>query len=119
MLDLPEEDVAPIPSNPGSYIAYSDGSEDPLFVLSGAPAGYKVTTDEPFTVPETGEIDVTVDSDLLKAIVVAGGRGFLLKPVLRLVVEDHAGAISEAVTTGVEVEAGETVTINLNLTTGD
>ncbi len=111
MLDVPEEGVASLPSNPGSYIAYSDKDDDPLFIPSGAQTGYKVTADEPFTVPENGEIDVTVDFDLRKAIVVAGGQGFLLKPVLRLVVEDQAGTISGNVTYSGELADGHSLVV--------
>lgn len=99
ILDAPDEGQGP-PSNPGSYVEYSDDSGEPdvpLFVPSGAQTGYKVVSEEPFTVPENGEVDITVDFDLRKAIVVAGSR-MLLKPTLRLVVEDQTGTISGSVT---------------------
>jgi hypothetical protein len=90
------------PSNTGTWInrdgndEYDDG-DDPLFVPSGAQTGYKATAGEPFTVPANGTVAITADFDLRRAVVEAGGR-YILKPVVRLVVEDQAGSISGDVT---------------------
>jgi hypothetical protein len=100
ILDAPADTSGGPPSNPGSYVTYTEESgkpDTPLFVPSGAQTGYKVVADEPFVVPENGEIDITVDFDLRKSIVVAGSR-IILKPVLRLVVEAEAGTIGGSVT---------------------
>lgn len=99
MLDVADEGEA-LPSNPGSYVEYSDesGKNDVLlFVPSGGETGYKAGADEPFSVPEGGEISITADFDLRRAVVATGGTGMILKPVLRLVVEDQAGEIAGTV----------------------
>lgn len=68
--------------------------DQPLFVPSGAQSGYKATAEEPFTVPANGMIEITADFDLRRSVVVAGNSGrYLLKPVLRLVVNEEVGQI--------------------------
>lgn len=83
---------------------YDDGTDKPLFVPSGAQTGYKATAGEPFTVPRNGTVAITADFDLRRAVVVRGSTGsYLLKPVLRLIVEGEAGTISgDIATTSVE-----------------
>jgi hypothetical protein len=56
-----------------------------------------VKAEEPFAVTEDEAIAITVDFDLSKALVQAGGR-MILKPVLRLVVDAETGEIGGAVT---------------------
>ena len=107
-LDAPDEGES-APTNPGSYIEFSDGSDDAaLFVPSGAQTGYKAQGD--FSVPANGTVDLTADFDARKAVVQAGSK-FILKPTIRLIVTDEAGAISGAVTNlganGVVVHAYE------------
>lgn len=91
------------PSNTGTWInrddndTYDPGVDDPLFVPSGAQTGYKATADEPFTVPANGTVSITADFDLRRAVVAAGGF-YILKPVIRLVVDDQAGTIQGDVT---------------------
>jgi hypothetical protein len=93
------------PSNPGSYVELNGDSEDPtkepLFVPSGGQSGYKahVGDEETFTVPENGEVAVTADFDLRKALVRTGGNDprYILKPVVRLIVEGQAGSIEGTV----------------------
>jgi hypothetical protein len=93
------------PSNPGSYVELNGDTEDrreePLFVPSGGRSGYKahVGNEETFTVPENGEVAVTADFDLRKALVRTGGndRRYILKPVVRLIVEGQAGSIEGTV----------------------
>jgi hypothetical protein len=96
VLDAPEEN-GPAQSNPGCYIEYKDGTTQPLFVPSGSSSGFKAKGS--FDVPVNGTVDVTADFDARKSIVMAGSSGkFLLKPVIRIVVNNQAGAISGTVT---------------------
>jgi hypothetical protein len=83
---------------------YDEGTDKPLFVPSGSQTGYKATAGEPFTVPHNGTVAITADFDLRRAVVVRGATGsYLLKPVLRLIVENEAGMISgEILTASVE-----------------
>lgn len=96
ILDIPE--MGQNPSNPGCYITYSDGTADePLFVPSGGNTGYKAVGS--FQVPVNGSVEVTADFDVRKAVVVAGTSGnYILKPTIRLVVNDQAGKITGSVT---------------------
>jgi hypothetical protein len=96
VLDAPEEN-GPAQSNPGCYIEYKDGTTQPLFVPSGSSSGFKAKGS--FDVPLNGTVDVTADFDARKSIVEAGSSGkFLLKPVIRIVVNNQAGAIGGTVT---------------------
>ncbi|MEX2445165.1 MAG: DUF4382 domain-containing protein [Alkalispirochaeta sp.] len=107
MLGVAEQEDGTTPSNPGSWIEYgtndtydkdTDG-DTALFVPSGGQTGYKAEAGEPFTVPANGSVNITADFDLRKAVVEAGASGLMiLKPVLRLIVEDQAGSISGSVT---------------------
>ncbi len=91
MLDAKELGQGP-PTNPGCYIEFDDGSTRPLFVPSGSQSGFKGIG--PFSVPLNGVVDVTADFDVRRSIVVAGQSGiYILKPVIRLVVNDQAGRI--------------------------
>jgi hypothetical protein len=86
------------PSNPGCYILYQDDSTAPLFVPSGAQSGVKIVGS--FEVPVNGEITVTADFDVRKAVVQRGGTGsYILKPAnsIRLVVDNQAGRITATV----------------------
>ena len=79
ILDAPEQGSSDI-SNPGSFISFSDGSEEPLFVPSGGQTGVKSIGN--FTVPVNGTVEVTTDFDVRKSVVKAGSSGiFILKPV--------------------------------------
>lgn len=98
MLDAPDEGGS-ASQNPGSYIEFTDGSQSPLFVPSGAQTGYKAEAGQPFIVPANDVVAITVDFDLRKALVERGDTGsYILKPVLRMVVEDQAGSITGEVT---------------------
>ncbi|MFO7997925.1 MAG: DUF4382 domain-containing protein, partial [Bacteroidales bacterium] len=93
LLDAPVNSEQGNHSNPGCYLEFADGTTVPLFVPSGAETGYKATGD--FTIPVNGEVHVTADFDVRKSVVVAGQSGlFILKPTIRLVVDDQAGNIS-------------------------
>lgn len=86
------------PTSPGSWVEFGDNDEydelvdQPLFVPSGGQTGYKATADEPFTIPPGGLVEMTADFDLRRAVIKAGPR-YLLKPVLRLIVNDEVGSI--------------------------
>ncbi len=91
LLEAPEMNGTP-KSNPGTYLEFEDGSQQPLFVPSGATSGYKAKGD--FDIPEGGVTSVTIDFDVRKSVVKAGNSGkYLLKPVLRLVENDNVALI--------------------------
>jgi len=91
MLDAPEKGDES-QSNPGCYISFNNGNEEPLFVPSGAQSGYKGVGE--FTVPVNDTVKITADFDVRKSVVKAGNSGkYILKPVIRLVVENQAGSI--------------------------
>lgn len=92
MLDAPLFDAGP-QSSPGCYLEFEDGSPQNLFVPSGEQTGYKAVG--AFTVPMNGSVDVTADFDVRKSVVKAGvTEKYLLKPTIRLVVNDQAGQIA-------------------------
>jgi hypothetical protein len=92
MLDAVERNESQI-SNPGCYLEFEDGSTQPLFVPSGSQTGYKANGE--FTVPMNGVVSVTADFDARKSVVKAGNSGkYILKPTIRLIVEDQAGSIA-------------------------
>lgn len=96
MLDAPEYGIQN-PSNPGCYIEFTDARQEPLFVPSGFQTGWKAVG--AFTVPSNGEVEVTADFDARKSVVEAGATGmYILKPTIRLIVDNQAGQIAGAVT---------------------
>ncbi len=96
ILDIPEPGPHP-PTSPGCYILFDDDRQEPLFVPSGGQTGYKATG--AFDVPVNGTVEVTADFDVRKAVAVAGASGrYILKPTIRLVVNDEAGSIAGAFT---------------------
>jgi hypothetical protein len=96
MLDAPQNMGQGQHTNPGCYLEFADGTTKPLFVPSGGQTGYKAIGQ--FTIPVNGEVHVTADFDVRKSVVVAGNSGrFILKPTIRLVVDDQAGSISGSV----------------------
>ncbi|MDZ7797186.1 MAG: DUF4382 domain-containing protein [Candidatus Marinimicrobia bacterium] len=75
----------------------SDDVHEPLFLPSGSQTGYKANG--PFDVPVNGTVEITADFDVRKSVVYTGNRGtgsgtYLLKPTIRLIVNDQAGSIS-------------------------
>ena len=83
-------------SDPGCYLEFKDGSIKNLYVSSGAQTGYKTVGS--FTVPINGSVDVTADFDVRKSVVASGVTGmYILKPTIRLVVENQAGQIAGTV----------------------
>ena len=81
LLDIPEKGSHP--ANPGCYIEFGDNSTQPLFVPSGGETGYKAIGY--FEVPANGNVEVTADFDVRKAVVVAGSS-YILKPTIKLIV---------------------------------
>ncbi|AHM58972.1 hypothetical protein D770_03525 [Flammeovirgaceae bacterium 311] len=75
-----------------TYIAFIDGTTAPLYVPSGTQSGYKAKGS--FAVPMNGTVFITADFDVRKSVVQSGESGkWILKPVIRLVVNDQAGSI--------------------------
>ena len=98
ILDAPERGNA-APVNPGCSIEFSDQPSETLFIPSGGSSGFKLTG--AFDVPLNGSVAVIIDFDVRKSIVSTGGYGdansgsrYILKPALRLVVDDEAGKIA-------------------------
>lgn len=96
---------------PGCYIAIdpdgvTDGDESDdinyeLFVPSGSQSGFKANG--PFTVPVNGTVEITADFDVRKSVVYTGnqnqaGGSYLLKPTIRLIVNNQAGSIKGSFT---------------------
>lgn len=79
--------------NPGCYLVFDDETTVPLFIPSGAQTGFKATGN--FDVPVNGDTFLTADFDVRRSVVVAGSSGkFILKPTIRLVVDNQAGIIT-------------------------
>jgi hypothetical protein len=89
MLDIPE--MGQDPYNPCCYIEFADNSTSPLFVPSGNTTGYKGVGQ--FTIPNNGTVQVTADFDVRKAVHLADTH-YILRPTIRLVVNDEAGRVS-------------------------
>ena len=83
MLDIPE--MGSPPTNPGCYIEFADNSTEPLFVPSGNETGYKAIGRFEVTANET--VTVTADFDVRKAVV-AAGSSYILKPTIKLIVNN-------------------------------
>ena len=92
MLNIPE--MGQNPASPGCYIEFTDNSTQPLFVPSGNETGYKAIGQ--YKVPVNGTVVVTADFDVRKAVVVAAF--YILKPTIRLVVNNQAGSIRGSIT---------------------
>jgi hypothetical protein len=98
MIGGPDEGDSP--TNPGTWLErgengiYDDGIDSPLFIPSGEQTGYKAEADGYFSVPVNGSVAVTADFDLRRAVIKRGiNDSYILKPVLRLVVDNQAGGI--------------------------
>ncbi len=93
MLDIPQ--MGQNPANPGCYITFADNSTRPLFVPSGNTTGYKAVG--AFVVPVNGTVEITADFDVRKAVQLAASH-YILRPTIRLVVNNEAGRISGLIT---------------------
>ncbi len=115
MLDA-QEDGADQEDNPANYIVFdsrgaADGIIDEndviyeLFVPSGSQTGYKAVGT--FTVPSNGVVEITADFDVRKSVVKKGEKDeYLLKPTIRLIVNNQAGTIDgNFIVTGVTYDA--------------
>jgi hypothetical protein len=95
------------PVTTGAYIQFDDETTAPLYVPSGSQSGFKAVG--AFSIPENGEAFVTADFDVRKSIVKTGNNDrYILKPVIRLVVDNQAGSIKGYIT-GIEDEAAYVV----------
>ena len=84
-------------TNPGCYIEFTDESQEPLFVPSGHETGWKAVAQ--FMVPSNGDVSVTADFDARKSVIEAGITGkYILKPTIRLIIDDQAGQIAGGIT---------------------
>jgi hypothetical protein len=84
-------------SSQGCYLEFEDESTTGLFLPSGSETGFKAVG--AFTVPINGSVDVTADFDVRKSVVESGVSGmYILKPTIRLIVDNQAGAIAGGVT---------------------
>ena len=96
LLDAPEESFTNF-LNPGCYIKFTDGSKEPLFVPSGSTSGWKAVGT--FKVPSNGEVAITADFDARKSIIKHGAYDYyILKPTIRIIVDDQAGKITGGIT---------------------
>ncbi len=97
ILEAPEEGAAGEAA--GSRIVFQDDSAYPLFVPSADKTGFKAVN--AFQVPVNGDVKIMADFDLRRAVRTTtryGGTTYILRPALRLVVEDEAGSICGKVT---------------------
>lgn len=85
-----------------SYIVMKDGSMHELDIPSGSQTGLKINTN--FTVGDNSKVNMTIDFDLRKSIVLSAG-GYHLKPVLRLVDNADSGSITGSIASGLTVGA--------------
>lgn len=100
VLDIAEHEGGDA-ANKGTYLIYSDGTTEPLFVPSGAQSGYKAKGE--FVLPPDGVVGLTMDFDARRAVVEAGSTGkYILKPVIRLVADEDVALIEGTVSTETE-----------------
>jgi hypothetical protein len=69
----------------------TDDTKHELFVPSADQTGYKANG--PFTVPVNGTIEITADFDIRKSVHEKSGGIYILRPTIRLVVNNQAGTI--------------------------
>lgn len=94
ILAIPEK-KGDVKSNPDCNITFDDNSSVPLFVPSGGQSGYKAIGE--FDIEANAKLEVTADWDASRSVVVTGSGKYLLKPVIRLVVNELSGWISGTV----------------------
>ena len=73
----------------------SGGVTYPLTVPSGLQSGYKLVGS--FDVPSNGLVDLALDFDATRSIIVTGSGTYLLKPTVRVMAFSTAGAIRGSV----------------------
>ena len=90
-----------------------DGVTHPVTVPSGMQSGYKLVGD--FNVPAGGLLDLTLDFDAARSIVLTGSGTYILKPTVRVIPTASAGSITGHVlpdtvsTTVYAIQAADTV----------
>ena len=90
-----------------------DGVTYPLTVPSGLQSGLKIVG--PFNVPSGGTVDIQLDFDAARSIVLTGSGTYILKPVIRIMPTPIAGAIKGRVlpttvpTTVYAIQAPDTI----------
>jgi len=77
-----------------SYIKLNNGNEYEIYIPSGSQSGLKLNRG--FELITNAEFNFTIDFDLRKSVVMAGGE-FMLKPVLRLVNNAESATITGTV----------------------
>ena len=83
--------------NGGSYANYvvptGSTTQVPLTTPSAQQSGYKINGQ--FTVAANGQVNLTVDFNACRSVVMAGNSGqYILKPVLNLVDDEQSGSIT-------------------------
>lgn len=74
-----------------SYITFSNGTKQYLFVPSGSQTGFKVSGN--FDLQSTGSLNLTADFNV-EQMVVQTSAGYLLRPVIHLTEDSQTGQIS-------------------------
>jgi hypothetical protein len=108
MLDAPEEGTG-LTAKPPSYILFKDDSWAALFIPSADKTGFKAVS--AFQVPVNGNVSITADFDLRRSIRTTNRHSaltYLMRPTLRLVVENEAGRITGK---GTNLPVGHTVAV--------
>lgn len=77
-------------TNQGCFIKFKDNTSVGLFVPSGQQTGYKLKGE--FEVKGGKEVSVTIDFDARKSVHRTGNGKYMLKPVVRMVVNTEVGA---------------------------
>jgi len=77
-----------------SYIRLDDGSVHELWIPSGSQTGLKINTG--FELIETEELNLMIDFDLRKSVVLSAGE-YKLRPTLRMVNLDDTNSISGSI----------------------
>ena len=99
-----------------------DGVTHPLVVPSGLQSGYKLVGN--FTVPADGLLDLALDFDASRSVLLTGSGTWILKPTVRVMPISMAGAIKgrvlpENVTTTVyAIQAADTIGSAITLDDG-
>lgn len=96
LIDAPTDMDGGNHTNPGCYVKFANGSEEPLFVPSGGQTGYKGVG--AFSVPSNGEVTVIADFDARKSVLKTNQGKYILKPTIRLIVDNQAGKIVGSLT---------------------
>ncbi|MDE2120659.1 MAG: DUF4382 domain-containing protein [Betaproteobacteria bacterium] len=94
------------PSGPyANYVTVGTGTTQyPLFTPSAQQSGLKVNGQ--FTVAANGQVNLTMDFNACRSVVLAGNSGkYLLKPVINLMDDDSSGSISGSLSSAADAGA--------------